>query len=152
MSRQRETKHIKNKQQLYRQTVQSQASFNGECPIWTFKNVDKDGIFRFDPNRKDFNSQDFLNKMLAFSKMTWNKIKEQKHDNNKSKHHTLSVGSLSKDAEERIKAKCLEDFTDNIFSFALNNMVRVIGIRSSDSPEFKVVWYDAKHQFAPSKK
>jgi hypothetical protein len=84
--------------------------------------------------------------------MTWAAIKKQTHDNGKSKHHFLSANSLSKAAKERIKDKHLEESSDYIFSFALNNLVRVIGIRNPDSAEFEVVWYDPNHQFALSKK
>ena len=66
-------------------------------------------------------------------------------------NHFLSTNSLSKDALKRIKTKELEESTDYIFSFALNNLARVIGIRNPDSPEFEVIWYDAEHKFAPSK-
>lgn len=113
---------------------------------------DRDGLFKFDPSREDFNAQDFLLKMISYSNMTWGEIRGQTHDNSKSKHHFLSASSLSKDALERIKVKKLDEFTDCIFSFAFNNLVRVIGIRATNSPEFEVIWYDAKHQFAPSGK
>ena len=51
---------------------------------------------------------------------------------------------------ERIRKKHLEDSTDSIFSFALNNKVRVIGVH--DGVELQVVWYDANHDFAESNK
>ena len=125
-------------------------SFANVTPVWTFRNIDTDGNFAFNPNRKDFDTVDFLNKMIAYSNMTWSAIGQQTHDNGKSKHHFLSETTLSNAAVERIKAKELEDKTDLIFSFALNNTVRVIGIR--DKAEFEVIWYDANHKFAISNK
>lgn len=116
---------------------------------WTFANIDRSGKFAFDINRKDFNSKFFLAKLIDYSSMTWREIQKQTHDDGRSKHHFLNYGYLSKDALERIKAKKLEEETDSIFSFALTNMTRIIGIR--DGAEFKAVWYDPKHEFAVSK-
>ena len=82
--------------------------------------------------------------------MTWTEISRQTHDNGKSKHHFLDEDSLSDDAIERIRKKHLEDKVDSIFSFALNNKVRIIGVR--DGAEFQVIWYDANHVFANSNK
>ena len=141
----------KSNQTLSRHTVKNSYSKDGEYPIWTFRNIDRDGIFSFDPNREDFDAQDFLLKMLSFSNMTWGEISKQTHDKGKSKHHFLSASSFSKEAEKRILIKGFEKMTDYIFSFALNNLVRVIGIRNPDLLEFEVIWYDTKHQFAPSK-
>lgn len=42
----------------------------------------------------------------------------------------------------------LEDFSDSIFSFALNNIIRVVGIRLNDN--FYILWYDSKHAVFPS--
>lgn len=139
-------------QTLSRQTSRNSYSKDSEYPIWTFRNIDKDGIFRFDPTREDFDTQNFLLKLLSFSNMTWGEISKYTHDKGKSRSHFLSMNSLSKDAEKRIAIKGFEERTDYIFSFALNNLVRVIGIRNPDSPEFEVIWYDAKHQFAHSGK
>lgn len=120
-------------------------------PIWTFRNVDRDGKFAFNPNREDFDAEDFINKMLAYSNMTWQEIEKQTHDDGKSKHHFLSnADKLSKDALARIEKKNLVDDVDSLFSFALNNTTRIIGIRKGAI--FQVVWYDANHEFAPSEK
>lgn len=144
----------KRKYQLSRNkvTARSQQGNENEFPVWTFENFDKDGKFKVDPNREDFDCRDFLNKMLAFSQMTWGEIKKQTHDRGKSKHHFLSPQSFSKEAAERIDAKGLNDYADYIFSFALNNTVRVIGVRDPNAPTFQVVWYDPTHEFAPSNK
>lgn len=117
---------------------------------WTFHDVDKAGKFAFDPSRPDFDTEDFLHKLLNFSTMTWSELADATHDQGKSKHHELDISGLSKEALARIEAKHLVDETDALFSFALNNKVRVIGIR--DGAEFQVVWYDASHEFCPSDK
>ena len=82
--------------------------------------------------------------------MTWDEIKKQTHDKGKSKHHLLSIDSLSKDAFERLKAKQLEEESDSIFSFALQNKLRVVGIR--EGRYFHVIWYDPEHKICPATK
>ena len=124
-------------------------STEGEFCVWSFRNVDRNGLFAFDPRRADFDAKDFLLKMLSYSTMTWREIKSQTHDNGKSKHHELNPATLSENALARIRAKGFEESTDALFSFALNNKVRVVGIRKG--AEFQVVWYDANHEFAPSR-
>lgn len=125
-------------------------SSENEFIVWTFRNIDRDGKFAFDTNRKDFDFKNFVDKMLEYSKLRWRELREHTHDENKSKHHFLSEDSLSESAIERINKKHFEDRTDSIFSFALNNKVRIIGLR--DGVEFQVIWYDANHEFAISSK
>ena len=125
-------------------------STEGDICVWTFRNIDKAGKFAFNPHRQDFDTKDFLAKMLSYSQMTWREIKKQTHDMNKSKNHELDAASLSSEAKSRVSAKNLEEYADRLFSFALNNKVRVIGVRLG--AEFQVVWYDPNHEFAPSNK
>ena len=35
--------------------------------VWTFRNVDREGKFAFNPLSKDFSAADFVDKMLAYS-------------------------------------------------------------------------------------
>ena len=86
--------------------------------------------------------------MINYSNMTWEEIKRQTHDQGKSKHHMISYDSLSKDARDRFDAKRLSDYEDSLFSFAFNNLTRIIGIRKSE--KFEVLWYDPKHEVCPS--
>ena len=122
----------------------------GLCPVWIFTNIDNDGRFAFNPQRDDFDTSDFVTKLIHYSNMSWSEIEKQTHDNGKSKHHFLNEGAFSDDAEKRIRKKNLEDKTDSIFSFAFNNKTRIIGIR--DGANFQVIWYDANHEFATSTK
>lgn len=131
--------------------TKQQISTDSECPIWTFKNIDRCGQFAFNPSRSDFDAEQFVCKLIDYSTMTWRKIKQQTNDKGKSKHHFLSPENLSPEAWKRIKAKHFEEEIDRIFSFALNNRVRIIGFCKTDTPEFQVIWYDAEHKFAPSK-
>ena len=119
--------------------------------IWVFDMLDRNGIFAFNINRPDFDHKEFLDKLLAYSNMTWSQVRAQTHDNGKSKHHFLNnIDKLSKEAKERLEAKKLAEYTDSIFSFALNNKLRIIGIREREF--FHVIWYDPEHQFHPSQK
>jgi hypothetical protein len=118
--------------------------------IWKFDLLDLSGRFAFNLNRIDFNSKEVLEKIIHFSNMTWREVLFATHDAGKSKHHLLDPSSLSKEAIERLEAKHLEEASDSIFSFALQNKLRIIGIR--DGEFFHVVWYDPNHEFCPSHK
>lgn len=89
---------------------------NDKFPIFLFRNVDADGKFAFNPKRQDFDAKDFLAKLFAYSKMTWQEISGATHDQSQSKHHKLNVSDLSKSALERICEKQLADWTDALFS------------------------------------
>ncbi|WP_346683105.1 hypothetical protein [Megasphaera stantonii] len=92
-----------------------------------------------------------LDKMIAYSNMTWFEIMRQTHDAGKSKHHYLSnPEKLSKQAKMRLKNLALEDMADSLFSFAFNNTLRIIGLVNGD--DFHVLWYNANHEVYPSKK
>ena len=132
-----------------KETVLLKKSTDSQTPIWVFDQLDKDGLFRFDLNRSDFNHKEFLDKMISYSNISWIEIKKQTHDQkNKSKHHFLDYDSLSAEAKDRIKRLNLEEDTDRIFSFALQNKLRIIGLR--DDEFFHVIWYDPEHNFCPS--
>lgn len=120
-----------------------------EFPIWRFDMIDRDGKFAFDLLRQDFNHQEVLRKLMEYGNMTWDEIGKQQHDKSrKTKHHFLKLESLSKDATDRIKEKHFGEDTDAIYSFAFQNLLRIIGIRRG--AEFHIVWYDPKHEFCPS--
>ena len=132
-----------------KKTVQLSQSSENEKVVWVFDMVDTSGPFAFDVNRKEFEHKDFLEKMLYYSRMTWAEIRRQTHDGGKSKHHYLTeVERLSKAAQKRIKELKLDEDTDRIYSFALNNKLRIIGLR--DREKFHVLWYDAEHEVYPS--
>ena len=125
-------------------------STDGEKIVWMFDKIDRNGSFAFDIHRSDFRSDIIMEKLIDYSSMTWDEIKKQTHDKGKSKHHLLSIDSLSKDAFERLKAKQLEEESDSIFSFALQNKLRVVGIR--EGRYFHVIWYDPEHRICPATK
>ena len=116
-----------------------------------FNRIDRDGEFAFDVKREDFDAKAVFEKMIHYNSMTWVEIEKQTHDKGKSKHHFITdLESLSKECIDRIKKMHLEEETDNIFSFALTNKVRVFGLRKLGM--FYVLWYDPYHKICPSEK
>jgi len=119
-----------------------------EKPLWDFANVDNDGKFRFHESTLDLTL--FVQKLVSLSQMTWANIKMATHDDGKSKNHELPFEKLSQEAKERINLKKLNDDVESIFSFALTNKIRLIGLKKGRI--FYVIWYDKNHEFYPIKK
>lgn len=120
-------------------------------PHFRFEKVDRDGKFAFRLDRQDFQHKLVLEKIMEYSCMMWSAIECQTHDGGKSKHHFLdNLNKLSKEAKERIKKLKIDDLADTIFSFALTNKIRIIGLRQGDY--FYVLWYDPKHEVYPVKR
>lgn len=142
----KKTKH-KNYNSNKKTVISSKVSSDSEKIIWVFDDVDKDGKFAFnlDEIERQSNLKEIFDKILAYSSMTWGKIKKQTHDDGRSKHHNLSVDKLTKDAVNRINIKCDDNDYDSIFSFALQNKLRIIGVREKNL--FHVKWYDPNHEF-----
>lgn len=134
----------------YKKTNDSLAvNYDSQRPVWRFDKLDRDGMFAF--NLDEVNHRLVLEKLIEYGNLTWGEIKRQTHDKkDKSKHHYLSIEKLSKEAVARIKVKHFEDYSDIIFSMALTNTVRLIGIK--EKAEFFIVWYDKNHLFCPSSK
>lgn len=123
----------------------------GHHPVFHFEYVDRDGPFAFNPYCSKFKSDDFIEKIINFSSMTWMEIARETHDYGKSKHHYLKdMSKMSKDAIERLKIKKLDDLHEELYSFAFTNLLRIIGLREGDN--FYILWYDSKHEVYPSAK
>lgn len=138
-----------------KKTVRCNISNNSDTLkiIWVFDKPDKNGEFAFDLNKieSDNNLKKIIEKMMMYSTMTWADIKKQTHDSSgKSKHHFLDMDGMSSSARKRIEVMQCEDYSDSIFSFALENKLRIIGIR--DNNLFHVIWYDPQHNFYPTKR
>ncbi len=123
-------------------------SSDGLKIAWCFDRVDRSGKFAFDPFRSDFDHKEMIEKIISYGSMTWADLKRQTHDGGKSKHHFLMLESLSPDAVERVKQLLSEEEFDSVFSLALQNVLRIIGVRRDE--KFYVMWYDPKHEFCPS--
>ena len=129
--------------------VNPKSNDSKENPVWMFDMIDRSGKYAFDINREDFKHKEVLDKIISYSSMTWADIDLQTHDkSNKSKNHYIPVNEMSKEALDRLKIKELEEYSDDIFSFAFQNKLRVIGIR--DGKIFHRLWYDPKHEICPS--
>lgn len=141
-------KKIKAEKVKTNKTVTSiEHSTNNQKVCWCFDRVDRDGYFAFDTDRADFCHKEIIEKLMEYGKLTWSEINAQTHDRNKSKHHFLKGNGFSKEAKNRVKVKLNEEESDQIFSFALQNKLRIIGLR--DNEKFYVVWYDPNHEFFP---
>ena len=120
-------------------------------PVFHFDYVDKDGTFAFNPGRSDFKHKEVLQKIIDFSKLTWNEVLSHSTSSRRnSKHHNLSADKLCKDARERLAKISLDDFIDDLFSFALEGELRIIGLKQGN--DFYILWYDAHHEVCPSHK
>ena len=144
------SKQTKKQKKHEKQTNIIPTSTDRERPIWIFTQIDKSGEFAFDVHRIENDSYVILDKIISYSSMTWEEIKKQTHDDNRSKHHHLTYSSLSDAAKKRLKAKQLEDRSDDLFSFAFTNMLRIIGY--TEKEKFYVLWYDPNHEVCPSTK
>ena len=145
------TKQTKRPSEVPKKTIAKvEVSYENQIPAWVFDKIDRNGKFAFSIDREDFNLHEVLDKMISYSSMTWGQMKLQTHDDGKSKHHYLDVGDLSKEARDRLTAMHMEDCSDQIYSIALQNTLRIIGLREKD--RFHVLWYDPKHEVCPSKK
>lgn len=127
-------------------------STDGERVQWRFDKLEKTGKFAFDLTREDFDHRKVLEKIIAYSNMTWSEVKAQTHDKkNKTKNHFLDLSKLSAEGRSSFCSKGFEGkYEDSVFSFAFQNMLRVIGIRENE--KFYAVWFDPNHEFCPSKK
>ena len=74
---------------LKKQVVTKGTGTANKNTIWVFDLLDVDEKFAFNLDRKDFDHREFLEKMIAYSNMTWSDISRQTHDCRKSKHHYL---------------------------------------------------------------
>lgn len=118
--------------------------------VWLFDNVDMDGDFAFNPDKIDSDANVILEKIIYYSSMTWSEVTKQTHDGGKSKHHFLDYKGLSESAKSRLFAKRIsDDRWEQIFSFALNNKLRIVGLRENE--KFHVLWYDPNHEVYPMK-
>jgi hypothetical protein len=136
-----------------KETFQARTSSDTKKVIWAFDMIDNSADFAFNVQKISENGDldTIVSKMIEYNQLTWSEIKKQTHDrSNKSKHHFLDFDGMSKEAADRIHKLELEEYEDSIFSFALQNKLRVIGVRTNEV--FHVVWYDPEHKFYPSKK
>lgn len=145
------SKNTKGKKEDLKTTISSSFSTNALTPLWSFAFVDRNGPFRFDIERDDFDPQFVLQKFIDLGAMSWQSIVQTTHDkDNKSCHHFLDYDGMSPEAKERVRLMVSEQDYELVFSFRLDNFHRIIGIRRNE--KFEVKWYDPRHEFYPSDK
>lgn len=149
MAKSRPKKTKQTVQQAKKESKQLPVSTNGK-PHFRYDYIDKNGKFAFDVERSEFDTHEFMSKMINYSRMTWDEIKRQTHGKRgKSKHHYLDPKGLSKEAKDRLEVMELADYVDDLYSFAFAGMLRIVGIKIEDN--FYVLWYDPEHRVYPSK-
>lgn len=137
--------------QASKSSVKQNYSSDGKKLVWAFDGVDKNGEFRFDVEREDFDSERILSWMMAMSDRTWSEIRKDKHDkSDKTCHHFLDYDGLSKEAKARVDLMISEEEREEIFSLRLTNLCRIIGLRKDEV--FHAKWFDKMHKFYPSSK
>ena len=129
--------------------VHQERNHDKETPVWCFDKIDKGGTFCF--NQDTLDCKFLIGKFISLNGMTWAKIRQATHDNGKTKHHSLDYDGISADGKARIKAKGIdEEDYDAIYSIALTNMHRLIGLKMDRV--FHVIWNDENHKFYPVKR
>lgn len=120
--------------------VRTGAPTSPDTPSWRFSTVDRTGPFAW-PESTDIEMQ-IVEKLRQFDSMRW-------HDIEGENHHSIDVGSLSRNARSRLSA-INQDDVDEVFSFHFSGKRRIIGIR--DRNVVKLLWWDPDHLVCPSTK
>lgn len=147
--------HKKGRKEVPLETPKSiKAIFNlNDAPFrWSFEKCFwKDSCWQ-DCESLRFFVEHIISKLQDFETMKWQEIldasggKSEGHGNNS---HWIKMGELSREAKEKIfKSKYLEGY-EKIFSLRLSGKERLFGV--VDLGMFFILWYDARHEFAPSK-
>ncbi len=119
----------------------------GENVVWCFSRIARNGTYAFDTTRADFEHKDFVEKLIAYSGLTWHEVMVQTHDHGKSKNHYIPLQDFSSEAQSQFKRLYSEEDADAIFSFAFTNKLRIVGLRLSNV--FYPIWYDPQHEVCP---
>jgi hypothetical protein len=89
--------------------------------------------------------QEIRARLSELEKLTWNEILVQ----NKYWNHTIQVGDLCSEAQERLLDLRLDDY-DEIVSLRLSNLERIWGLRIDGA--MTLLWWDPDHSICPSLK
>lgn len=119
-------------------------------PTWKFEQIEIDGDFSLN-KCSDLTIRKIILALKGLEGMTWHDIAFATHDSkNKSKHHSINLEKLTKDGK-RAYSKKFNDETrpEELFSIALNNLMRLLGYREGSS--FYVIWIDPNHDFVATK-
>lgn len=115
---------------------------NQMSPVWSIKLFDVHGQWGREKVANAHLWDDLFAKLRHFESMTWGDILKEKQN-----HHSIAVGSLAKEARQRLAAMRQDD-VDEIFRLRLTGKQRVWGIR--DRHVLKLLWWDPEHEICPS--
>jgi hypothetical protein len=96
-----------------------------------------------------FFDEKILPKLKGYESKNWHEIEAETYstkNERKSRHHTIPVGKLSKEAQRRLRELNMEDI-EELFSFRLEGLIRVWGIRKFGY--FQLLWIDPDHTVYP---
>jgi uncharacterized protein (UPF0297 family) len=102
---------------------------------------------------KELNRHVFINKILpklkSFESQTWEEIERETHHKGKSKHHTVDIKDICRDAQKRLEELKCNDI-EQLFSLRLEGDFRIWGIRKTNC--LQIIWVDPKHEVYPVSK
>ena len=125
----------------------SPEDFMNAHPSWKFARLDTDGKWGWKKIGKENWETKVFPKLKNFERMKWSEILKGSGDSRSgSKHHKLDVpDAITKEALQRLSDLNLND-VPALFSFGLENKMRVIGIRQGAAIE--LLWFDPEHEVA----
>lgn len=102
----------------------------------------------------DISSSFFMSKIYPklrdFELRTWSEIeRETTGKEGRSKHHSIDIKDLSKEAQKRLNELNINDL-DCLFSLRLDGTLRVFGIRKLNY--LRILWIDPDHEVCISNK
>ena len=115
---------------------------NHQTPVWSIAVFDHAGPWgRAKCETEGHLWDEIFPKLRDYESMTWGEIYR-----NKKRDHSVPVGGISKEAQERLVQLRLDD-VDELFRFRLSGKMRVWGIR--DGRVFQLLWWDPDHAIWP---
>jgi hypothetical protein len=125
-----------------RQPVSHAPSLNSERPSWRVSKIETSDPFGWHVIDEE-KLTDIRAKLAQFESMTWNEILVA----SKKQNHSVFVGNLCKEAQERLQAIGLGD-VESLISLRLSGRERVWGWRQGTA--LLLLWWDPEHRVCPS--
>lgn len=123
---------------------------NNRYPRWRFEKLALFGDFSL-VGCPEVMLRHMLEKFRALETMTWHARLQATHDQGKSRNHSIEIYNLTKQGLKAFRKMFPEKTSQpsELFSLALNNKNRVIGIRKEN--DFYIIWLDHQHEFVKTK-
>lgn len=131
--------------------IEQPAIFKNHYVSWQFRTIDLEPNWSKKVSSKNLEYyKRILDKLKSFEGSNWNELERQSSGpKGKSKHHSVDVLNIIKEAQKRLKELHLDDI-DQLFSLRLDGKSRVWGIR--ELGYLKILWFDPDHEMCPSTK